>query len=124
MLATSFNRLAAQLVGIDVRRILTLSFGLSAAIGAVAGILVTPITFTSYDVGVMLALKGFASAILGGMGHPVGAVVGGFAVGIAESMAAGYLSSHYKDAVAFLIILAVLLLMPRGLFGAAAAERV
>jgi branched-chain amino acid transport system permease protein len=124
VLATSFNRLAAQLVGIDVRRVLALSFGLSAAIGAVAGVLVTPITFTSYDVGIMLALKGFASAILGGMGSPIGAVVGGFVVGIAESMAAGYLSSHYKDAVAFLIILAVLLLMPRGLFGTAVTERV
>ena len=124
VLATSFNRLAAQLVGIDVRRVLTLSFGLSAAIGAVAGILVTPITFTSYDVGIMLALKGFASAILGGMGNPVGAVVGGFVVGTAESLAAGYLSSHYKVAVAFLIILAVLFLMPRGLFGTAVTERV
>jgi branched-chain amino acid transport system permease protein len=124
VLATSFNRLAAQLVGIDVKRVLTLSFGLSAAIGAVAGVLVTPITFTSYDVGIMLALKGFASAILGGMGHPIGAVVGGFVVGIAESMAAGYLSSQYKDAVAFLIILAVLFLMPRGLFGRAVTERV
>ena len=124
VLATSFNRLAAQLVGINVKRVLTLSFGLSAAIGAVAGILVTPITFTSYDVGIMLALKGFASAILGGMGHPIGAVVGGFVVGVAESMAAGYLSSQYKDAVAFLIILAVLFLMPRGLFGRAVTERV
>ncbi|HET6522740.1 MAG TPA: branched-chain amino acid ABC transporter permease [Geminicoccaceae bacterium] len=124
VLATSFNRLAAQLVGINVKRVLTLSFGLSAAIGAVAGVLVTPITFTSYDVGIMLALKGFASAILGGMGHPIGAVVGGFVVGVAESMAAGYLSSQYKDAVAFLIILAVLFLMPRGLFGRAVTERV
>ena len=124
VLATSFNRLAALLVGINVKRVLTLSFALSAAIGAVAGVLVTPITFTSYDVGIMLALKGFASAILGGMGHPIGAVAGGLLVGVAEAMAAGYVSSEYKDAVAFLIILAVLFLMPRGLFGTAATERV
>lgn len=124
VLATSFNRLAALLVGINVKRVLTLSFALSAAIGAIAGILVTPITFTSYDVGIMLALKGFASAILGGMGHPIGAVAGGFLVGIAEALAAGYISSQYKDAVAFLIILAVLFFMPRGLFGAAVTERV
>ena len=124
VLATSFNRLAALLVGIHVKRVVTLSFALSAAIGAVAGILVAPITFTSYDVGIMLALKGFASAILGGMGHPIGAVAGGLLVGIAEAMAAGYISSEYKDAVAFLIILAVLFLMPRGLFGKAVTERV
>jgi branched-chain amino acid transport system permease protein len=124
VLATSFNRLAALLVGIHVGRVLTLSFALSAAIGAVAGVLVTPITFTSYDVGIMLALKGFASAILGGIGNPIGAVAGGLLVGIAEAMGAGYISSDYKDAVAFLIILDVLFFMPRGLFGTAATERV
>lgn len=124
VLAISFNRLAALLVGIHVGRVLTLSFALSAAIGAIAGVLVTPITFTSYDVGIMLALKGFASAILGGIGKPIGAVAGGLLVGIAEAMGAGYISSDYKDAVAFLIILAVLFFMPRGLFGTAATERV
>ena len=124
VLATAANRLAASLVGIDVSRVLMLSFGISAAIGAVAGILVTPITFTSYDVGTMLALKGFAAAILGGLGNPVGAVVGGLVVGTAEAMSAGYLSSQYKDSVAFVIILAVLFFMPRGLFGAASVERV
>ncbi|MDT9181117.1 MAG: branched-chain amino acid ABC transporter permease, partial [Limnospira sp. PMC 1238.20] len=77
ILATSHNRLAAYLVGINVKLVLLGAFALSAAIGAVAGILITPITFTSFDAGLMLALKGFASAILGGMGHPVGAIVGG-----------------------------------------------
>lgn len=124
MLATSHNRLAAQLVGINVRLVLFLSFGLSAALGAIAGILIAPITTTSYDVGVMLGLKGFAAAILGGLGSGIGAVVGGLVLGIAETMSAGYLSSAYKDAIAFVIILAVLFFMPSGLFGNRGGERV
>ena len=124
MLATSHNRLAAQLVGINVRRVLLLSFGLSAALGAMAGILIAPISFTSYDVGVMLGLKGFAAAMLGGMGSGVGAVAGGLLLGILETMSAGYLSSAYKDVIALLIILAVLFFLPGGLFGKRGAERV
>jgi branched-chain amino acid transport system permease protein len=124
VLATAGNRLATRLVGIDTGRIVGLSFAISAAIGAVAGILAAPITFTSYDVGTMLALKGFAAAMLGGIGSPVGAVVGGLLVGLLEALAAGYLSSTYKDAVAFLVILAVLFALPTGLFGRAARERV
>ena len=84
----------------------------------------TPITLTSYDVGTLLALKGFAAAMLGGMGSPLGAVVGGLLLGLLEAFAAGYLSSQYKDAVAFLVILVVLFAMPQGLFGRASVERV
>jgi branched-chain amino acid transport system permease protein len=124
MVATAANKLAAQLTGINTRAIIGLSFAVSAAIGAVGGILVTPITLTSYDVGTLLALKGFAAAMLGGMGHPFGAVVGGLIVGLLESFGAGYISSAYKDAIAFLVILAVLFFMPNGLFGRASAERV
>lgn len=124
VLATAANRLAARLVGIDTSRVLAFSFGVSGAIGAVAGVLVTPITLTSYDIGTLLALKGFASAMLGGMGSPVGAVVGGLVVGLLEALAAGYVSSGYKDAVGFLVILAVLFVLPRGLFGKAGVERV
>jgi branched-chain amino acid transport system permease protein len=124
MLATSHNRLAAQLAGISVRRVLLVSFGLSGALGALAGILVAPITFTSWDVGVMLGLKGFAAAILGGLGSGPGAVLGGLVLGLVEALAAGYLSSAYKDVIAFVIILAVLVLMPSGLLGRRAAERV
>jgi branched-chain amino acid transport system permease protein len=124
LLATSHNRLAAQLAGINVRHVLLLSFGLSAALGAVAGILIAPITFTAWDVGVMLGLKGFAAAILGGMGSGPGAVAGGLALGILEAMGAGYVSSAYKDAIAFVIILAVLFFMPGGLLGKRSAERV
>ena len=88
MVATAANRLAARLVGINTRRIVGVSFALSAAIGAVAGILVTPITLTSYDVGTLLALKGFAAAMLGGMGSPLGAVVGGLIARAARSLRA------------------------------------
>ena len=108
MLATAANRLAAQLVGINTTFVMALSFGVSAAIGALAGVLVTPITLTSYDVGTLLALKGFAAAMLGGMGNPLGAVVGGLLLGLLEAFGAGYISSTYKDAVAFIVILAVL----------------
>ncbi|MCW1841841.1 branched-chain amino acid ABC transporter permease [Prosthecomicrobium hirschii] len=124
VLATAANRLAASLVGIDTRFVVGLSFALSAGIGAIAGILVAPITLTSYEVGTMLALKGFAAAMLGGMGNPIGAVAGGLLIGLLEAFGAGYLSSTYKDAFAFVVILLVLFVMPGGLFGARSVERV
>ena len=124
MLATSYNRLAAQLVGIDTRAVLLLSFGLSAMLGAIGGILITPISLTSYDVGVMLGLKGFSAAILGGIGNSMGAVAGGLILGIVEALGAGYVSSAYKDAIAFVIILLVLFFMPQGLFGRGGTDRV
>lgn len=124
ILATSNNRLAAQLVGINTNWVMTLSFALSAAIGALAGVLVTPITLVSYDVGIALALKGFAAAMLGGMGNPKGALVGGILLGLFEALTAGYLSSQYKDAAAFIVILAVLFAMPQGLFGKKSTDRV
>ena len=124
VIATAANRLAARLIGVDTRRIVDFSFAVSAAIGAIAGILITPITLTSYDMGTLLALKGFAAAMLGGIGSPLGAVVGGLLIGMIEAMSAGYISSSYKDAVAFLIILIVLVAMPQGLFGRIKVERV
>jgi branched-chain amino acid transport system permease protein len=124
IVATAANRLAARLVGINTRRIVGVSFAISAAIGAVAGILITPITLTSYDVGTLLALKGFAAAMLGGIGSAVGAVAGGLLLGLLEAFAAGYLSSQCKDAVAFIVILLVLLVVPRGLLGKPSVERV
>ena len=124
MLATSHNRLAAQLVGIAVKRVLLLSFALSAMLGAIAGIVITPITFTYSEAGIMLGLKGFAAAVLGGLGNGLGAVVGGLVVGLSEAFAAGYISSAYKDAVAFIIILLVLFFLPNGLFGKGGTDRV
>lgn len=124
MLATSFNRLAAELVGINTNRVLFLSFAMSAALGALGGILLTPITLTSYDVGIMLGLKGFVAAVLGGLGSGLGAVLGGLLVGILEAMGAGYISSAYKDAMPFVLILFILFFMPRGLFGGKSTDRV
>jgi branched-chain amino acid transport system permease protein len=124
MLATSYDRLGANLVGINTRNILLLSFGLAAALGSVAGIIVAPLTYTSYDFGVMFGLKGFAAAVLGGLGSSPGAVLGGLLLGMAEAFTAGYISSAYKDAMPFVLILIVLFFMPRGLCGASVTERV
>jgi len=124
ILATSDNQVAAQLVGININWVLFVSFALSAALGALGGILVTPITLTTYNVGIMLGLKGFIAAVVGGLGSGLGAIVGGLLVGILEAMAAGYVSSAYKDAVPFFLILILLFFMPRGLFGARITERV
>lgn len=124
MLASSYNRLGALLVGIDTRRVWLVAFALSGALGAIAGALAAPITMTSYDAGLMLGLKGFVAATLGGLGSGVGAVAGGLVLGLAEAMTAGYISSAYKDAVPFVLILLVLFFLPRGLFGTRAADRV
>ncbi|MBC5768128.1 branched-chain amino acid ABC transporter permease [Ramlibacter albus] len=124
MLATSYNRLAAQLVGIDTRAVLFASFGLAAALGAIGGVLVAPIAFTSYDAGIMLGLKGFAAAMLGGLGSFAGAVLGGLVLGLLEGLGAGFVSSAYKDAIAFVVILAVLFFLPGGLLGARRSDRV
>ena len=124
MLATSCQPLAARLCGIDTRVVLFASFGLAALLGALAGVLVAPITFTSYDAGIMLGLKGFAAAMLGGLGSFPGAVAGGLALGLVESLGAGFVSSAYKDAIAFVVILAVLFFLPGGLLGARRSDRV
>ena len=124
VLATAADQMAARLSGINTRVIVGFSFATSAAIGALGGILVTPITLTSYDVGVMLSLKGFAAAVLGGIGSPLGAVAGGVLLGLLESLAAGYLSSTYKDAAAYVTLILVLILMPRGLASMQQTERV
>ena len=124
LLACSFNRVAAQAVGINVRVMLRLAYGLSAGLGALAGILIAPITFSSYEAGVMLGLKGFSAAIIGGIGNPMGAVAGGLLLGVLESLGAGLISSGYKDAIAFLFVLMVLFFKPTGLFGHQLVERV
>jgi branched-chain amino acid transport system permease protein len=124
MRATALNPLAARLMGIDTRLVMRVSFALAALLGALGGALTAPITFASYDVGVMLGLKGFAAAILGGLGSFGGAVAGGLLLGLLESFSAGFISSAYKDAIAFVVLLAVLFFLPRGLFGAGHSERV
>jgi branched-chain amino acid transport system permease protein len=124
MRASALNALAAQLAGISTRSVMRVSFALAAALGALGGVLTAPITFSSYDVGVMLGLKGFAAAMLGGLGSFGGAVAGGLLLGLLEGLGAGFVSSAYKDAIAFVVILAVLFFLPGGLVGARRSERV
>lgn len=124
MRACSYNSRAASLVGISVERMVLFSFLLSSALGAVAGIIVAPLTMTSYDVGVMLGLKGFCAAIIGGMSSGIGTVLGGIILGILEALGAGLISSGYKDAIAFVILLLILFIRPQGLFRKAETERV
>ena len=117
MRACAYNSRAARLVGIAASRMVQLSFALSALLGAGAGILIAPLTLGVYDMGTMLGLKGFAAAIIGGLGSLLGGVLGGLLLGLAESFTSGLISSGYRDAVAFLLLLVVLFLRPRGLLG-------
>ncbi len=124
MRAASQNVRSAALCGIDPVRMSMLAFALAGATGALAGALIAPIGASFYENGLNFALKGFAAAVLGGFGSPVGAVLGGVLIGIGESLCAGYFSSAYKDAVSLVVLLGVLLMRPSGLLGQAEARRV
>ena len=115
--ACAINRNAAALVGIDARVMSGLSFGLSAGLGALGGIVVAPLTMTSYDIGTMLGLKGFAAAALGGFGSQPGAVAGGLILGVLEALGAGFISSAYKDAIALAVLFVALFARARGAGG-------
>jgi branched-chain amino acid transport system permease protein len=123
MRAAAANPFAAVLMGINVKLMIAFSFALSAAVGAVAGIIITPVALTAFDRGTMLGLKGFSAAVLGGIGSAPGAVVGGLLLGVLEAMGAGFASSRYKDAIAFLLLIAMLLVRPQGLFGIRAGRK-
>ncbi|MFP3979801.1 MAG: branched-chain amino acid ABC transporter permease [Desulfobacterales bacterium] len=123
MRACAINRDAARLAGINDRRMVMLSFALSAAIGAIAGIIITPIIQMDYARGALLGLKGFGAAVVGGLGNSMGAVAAGLLLGIIEAGSGGYISSHYMDAIALVIMLAVLFVRPGGLFGSAEMVR-
>jgi branched-chain amino acid transport system permease protein len=116
-IACALNRFAANICGIDVRRMSTIAFVLSGSLGAIAGLMISPITFIQYDTGIPLSIKGFTACIIGGLGNPIGAMVGGILLGIIEALASGYLSSGFKNAIAFVLLLSVLLLRPAGLLG-------
>jgi branched-chain amino acid transport system permease protein len=124
MLAAAINPLAASLVGIELRRVYAVTFIIAAALGSIAGLLITPLAMIHFESGLMFGLKGFAAAILGGFGNIVGSLVGGLALGVAEALGAGYVSSAYKDAIAFVLIIVVLLTKPTGFFGQIAKGRV
>lgn len=117
MSACADNPMAAGLVGISVKRMVLVSFILSAALGAIGGVIITPITLMEFDRGPMLALKGFGAAIMGGLGNFYGAVIAGFILGLLESLGTGFISSSYKDAIALIALLLVLFVKPSGLFG-------
>jgi len=119
MRACSSSPEAAVLAGINIRNMRTLSFGLSAGLGALAGCVISPITMTHYEMGGPLAIKGFAAAILGGLGNPMGAVAGGLLVGILEAVSVSRLPAAFNDVTAFAVLLLVLFARPQGLFGAA-----
>ncbi len=112
--ACAVNARAARLMGIRVSRVSLLAFALAAALGATAGAVIAPITYATYDMGLMLGLKGFVAAVLGGLVSPPGTIAGGFLLGVLESLAAGFVSSGYKDAVAFLILIAICLSQAAG----------
>lgn len=124
MLASAYQPRAARLVGIDTSYMVLLSFALSGAVGAVAGIIIAPMSMVTYDMGVMLGLKGFCAAIVGGLGHPFGVVLGGLILGVMESLGAGLISSGYKDAIAFMILLLMLFFRPQGILGKGKGDRV
>jgi len=123
MRACSYNPLAAGLVGINVKNMVMLSFAISSAVGSMAGIIIAPLTMTSYDVGVMLGLKGFCAVIIGGMSSGLGTLLGGLLLGLLESLGAGFISASYKDAIAFIILLLILFIRPEGLFSKKETER-
>ncbi len=122
--ACAMNPLAALLAGIPMEEMMALSFLLSGSLSALAGGLIAPITLAEYDMGTMLALKGFCAAIIGGLGNNPGAFVGGLLLGVMEGLSAGYLSSGYKDALAFLVLILILLWRPEGLISRGRGERV
>ena len=117
MRAMSQNREACAVVGIDVQRVALATFALSAALAGGAAALVTPLFNIFPDMGALLTLKAFAAVITGGFGYVNGAIAAALLIGVVESLAAGYVSYAYKDAFAFLIMIAVLLWRPQGLFG-------
>lgn len=116
MRACFYNRPGARLVGINVRQISTVSFGMSALLGGICGILVTPLLSMNFAQGTMLGLKGFCAAILGGMGNPLGSVVGGLIIGLLEQLSCWF-SSVYRDTLALSIVVIMLILRPQGILG-------
>lgn len=116
MRACADDRMAARLCGINDRWMVTLSFMLSAGIGALAGCVISPVTQTQYDMGAPLAIKGFTVAILGGLGNSMAAVVAGLLLGLLETLAVSQIPVAYKEAVSIVVLLLILVFRPTGLF--------
>jgi branched-chain amino acid transport system permease protein len=124
MRACAMNPRAARLQAISPRLMSTGAFALATGIAGAAGVVLVPITSASYNMGLPLALKGFTAAVIGGLASPIGAIAGGFLLGIAESLASGYIASGLKDGLAFAALFLVLIVRPRGLLGTTTTERV
>lgn len=124
MRAVSMNPWAARLMGIRVEAVATLSWAVAGAIGAIAGMLVAPVTFLDFEMMVSLLVKAFAGALLGGFNSLPGAVAGGVLIGVLESLFGAYVSTAFKDSFAFLLILCVLMFKPTGLFGISGPKKV
>jgi branched-chain amino acid transport system permease protein len=124
VVATSNDRDAAGLMGINTRMVITFSYALSSATAAFAGALIAPLTLTSATMGASLGLKAFAVAIIGGLSSGLGVVVGGLILGITESMTGFYFDTGYKDVPGLILLLLVLSLKPAGLFGKTAIKKV
>lgn len=120
--AVAQNRFGASIAGIDPRRVSMLVFALAGGLAALSGALLAPLFHATPDVGVLPALKSFVIVVLGGMGSPIGSIVGGLILGVLESLGALYISYTYRDTFAFVILILVLLLRPQGLFGERARE--
>jgi branched-chain amino acid transport system permease protein len=116
MQASSQNQLAAYYMGIPVKRLNGLVWGLAAAVAAVAGLLLAPITFVHANMG-FIGLKAFPAAVVGGFGSLPGAIVGGLIIGIVESLSGFYLPDGFKDTAAYIVVLIMLMVKPNGLFG-------
>jgi branched-chain amino acid transport system permease protein len=123
MRACSSNRDAARLCGINAKNMVTLSFMLSAGIGALAGCVVSPITYVQYDSGAGLAIKGFTVAILGGLGNSTAAIAAGLMLGILESFSIWVMPTAFKDVISISILLLILFVRPSGIFGSPEASR-
>ncbi len=119
MTAASLDPDGATTTGINVRRMRTYTFLLGGGFGAIAGVLVTPLLSMNYQMGIGLTLKGFAAAILGGLGNPLGAVAGGLLLGLAESLAVVGFPSGYRDVIALSILIVIMILLPNGVLGRA-----
>ena len=123
MQATSQNQLAAAYMGIPVRRVNMMIWGLSAGVAAFAGILLAPATFVHSNMG-FIGLKAFPAAVVGGFGSVPGAIVGGLIIGLVEAFAGRYLPEGFKDVAAYVVVLAVLMVKPSGIFGETARKKV
>lgn len=117
MMAAAIDAEGAATTGIDVALMRTLTFVLGGLVGALAGVLVGPLVTVHYEMGLLLTLKGFAAAILGGLSNPMGAIVGGITLGLVESIAIVTVSSGYKDVIAMTILIIIMIVMPQGLLG-------